>query len=665
MSPSSPAARPAPNPTSSPSTPSAPTAPPPVAWCAVTPAQAAKGLPTVRHLMRAGHPVTLITPAWVWRAVRGGSPKHREHAAPKELIKELDAAGIQVHHPRALRQAEVETPLDARGLLHAVNLTEGDQSFQDRLARDPELTDLLRTAVVLWPGSSRTIPLDHGEVLTGAPARREIRSMLDDAIEDKRLRARQVLDLADQLPDLVSPRRVALAASSVVRAGNWTRGEDALLETLQELARTATSRADAAALTGLTFHRALHADAVHSPLVERPDAWLAPLRSTQRWQRLAVEGTRPATSPVPSSDHPHVVLLPGTYGRFEQPVVQALEAAGCTVDVLDLSDAFPGRLKRVPDEDNLTAVTALVEKGVHHLPAEVRDRLAAADVVWADWADLPAVWASHLVTPQQRLVLRVHSLDALDPWLHAVRWSAVDALVAVGAPVARVALAALGPRLDLPPVHVIGHVVGDHWSEVPTTDDAHRRLVMVKWGRQVKDPLRALEILARLREHDPAWRLRLIGSDLADAGEPGPYAKQFVRRVQEPDVADALEFVPQTDDVAHHLAGCGFVLSTSRRESFHLGLVEAAAAGCVPVVRDWPVYARRGGARDVVPPEWVPQEEGDGIDAAVERILGLSGREDWEQASRRTRHQVREHFPTEKLSARVVAAALGREQAGS
>ena len=69
------------------------------------------------------------------------------------------------------------------------------------------------------------------------------------------------------------------------------------------------------------------------------------------------------------------------------------------------------------------------------------------------------------------------------------------------------------------------------------------------------------------------------------------------------------------------LSDVGVVVSSSVRESFHCGLVEGAASGALPVVRDWPFFAdRNNGARALFPPEWVvdtPQEAADHILAAT------------------------------------------------
>lgn len=635
----------------------------PVLWLTAGADQTEAALPAVGHLLDHGHRVTLACPAEAWaELVADGQPTQEAdadaHPEP-ETFRELATRGLRVLHPTPVDSG------DARSLLHSLHRDDEAPTFEDTLRRDPRLARAAEESLVVWPGSARPTHLDGVDVATGAGGWDAVAGLMRERVDAGDATPQQVLALAEDLPQAVTPRRRVDAASTLVRQDLWTSGGARLQRHMEALASRDLAGDDLVAMAGLAFHRGLHADLLRSPLVEDPDAWLAPLRSAAAWESLTAEHDRRPVTARPEAaaaggSHPHVVVLPGSYGRFEGAVVQTLRDAGCTVDVMDLTELAPFLKRRLVRADNLESARALIQDGEHGLPAEALQRLAAADVIWAEWADLPAVWASHLAEGHQRLVLRIHSLDTLDPWLHMVRWASVDALVAVGSPVARVALAALGNRLDLPPVHVIGHTLDEHWFDVEPTEDAHRRLVMVKWGRRVKDPLMAVEILARLREHDPSWTLRLIGDDLVQTGEKGPYATRFARRIARGDVRDALEFVPQTGDVAAHLAGCGFVLSTSRRESFHLGLVEGAAAGCVPVVRNWPVFAQQGGARDVMPSGWVVPDE-DPVEGAVRRILRYADRADWEAESARVREQVRQHFPTEESLHRMACVALDRE----
>lgn len=278
-----------------------------------------------------------------------------------------------------------------------------------------------------------------------------------------------------------------------------------------------------------------------------------------------------------------------------------------------------------------------------HPDYEFLEELEAASAVLVDWADPGALAAVMAVPEGVRLVLRIHSMDALSPWIHLLDWTRVDDLVVVSEPIRVLVEQLVGDRLGSTRVHVVPNVLDPSRISTDKTEGHRRRLLMIGWGLQVKDPVWALEVLAALRERDPAWRLSFVGSDFTGdaARSQRAYASQFRARLVQDDVRDAVDIVGYTRDLAGHLAGAGYVLSTSRRESFALGLVEGAASGAVPVVRDWPIYAPLRAARTIFPEHWVVGT----VEEAVERILASSEDEQaWAAASAEAREVVAERF---------------------
>ena len=73
------------------------------------------------------------------------------------------------------------------------------------------------------------------------------------------------------------------------------------------------------------------------------------------------------------------------------------------------------------------------------------------------------------------------------------------------------------------------------------------------------------------------------------------------------------------------------ILSSSVRESFHCGLVEGAASGALPVVRDWPFFAGKpNGAHTLFPASWLVSRRQE----AAERILAATATEEaWRAAT--------------------------------
>jgi glycosyltransferase involved in cell wall biosynthesis len=147
-----------------------------------------------------------------------------------------------------------------------------------------------------------------------------------------------------------------------------------------------------------------------------------------------------------------------------------------------------------------------------------------------------------------------------------------------------------------------------------------------------KDPLWAFDVVQRLRKTDDRYRLLLIGSDFAGekSAAAGRYAERLHKRLEALEAEGVVQRVGQTDDVPGALTEVGIILSASVRESFHAALVEGAASGAVPVVRDWPFFAGRAtSARTLFPADWVVETP----DEAAQRIITTTGDADTWRAS--------------------------------
>ncbi|MEE3920635.1 glycosyltransferase [Micromonospora sp. BRA006-A] len=149
-----------------------------------------------------------------------------------------------------------------------------------------------------------------------------------------------------------------------------------------------------------------------------------------------------------------------------------------------------------------------------------------------------------------------------------------------------------------------------------------------------KDPRWAIDVLRKLREHDERANLTLIGSNFNNrTSKPAKdYGRLLAKDLAELEPLGAVRRYGQTDDVPGALQEVGVILSTSVRESFHCGLVEGAASGAVPVVRDWPFFAGKPhGARTLFPADWMADTPAE----AAERILAVTATEQaWAEAGR-------------------------------
>ncbi len=422
----------------------------------------------------------------------------------------------------------------------------------------------------------------------------------------------------------------------------------------------------------LLFHRELHAEVCHSPLVDDPGEYLRALWDSPVHRTLVTgrKRTRVTQVHMNSRRRPRVLILTGAYGEFHHPVASALRPIAKVHGFRPVSRGnrlwqrftTPGVLPSlahlgVAPEHDWPGLPAM-EESQAAVVSRLREALGATDVVFSDWADRSSAVVSHILPEGVRMVLRVHSLDALDPWFHLMRWPAVDQIIVTSEPLQSLVRDLLLSAGAWTPVVVLPNLVPLPNYDRPKHPDARRTLGLVGWGRRVKDPLWALDLLAR----EPSWRLRLIGPDFKaqSSAVTAAYVDAVRSRLTDPSMKDRVDVVGRTDDVAAELAHVGVILSSSRRENFHLGLVEGAASGAVPVVRDWPLWASRGGAVSLFPTDWVVAN----LDEAEARVRAVTSQEAWLDQGQLAQTQAREFFdPTEAARGYIEAILPGHADA--
>jgi glycosyltransferase involved in cell wall biosynthesis len=214
------------------------------------------------------------------------------------------------------------------------------------------------------------------------------------------------------------------------------------------------------------------------------------------------------------------------------------------------------------------------------------------------------------------VVLRLHSFEAFTVFPQLIDASRINRLTVVSPAFAGL-IAATSPALASE-ADVIPNVLAERGITTAKDPTASRTLGVVGWSAPAKDAVWALDVLAALRAVDPSWCMRLVGAPPDPGAAGGGYARAVAERLARPDVADAVDLVGQTDDVAGALRGIGVIVSSSTRESFHVAVAEGVESGARAVVRDWPALAPYGGARGVWPDAWIVTT----VDEAVARVLG-------------------------------------------
>ncbi|MFL5822904.1 MAG: glycosyltransferase [Solirubrobacteraceae bacterium] len=177
---------------------------------------------------------------------------------------------------------------------------------------------------------------------------------------------------------------------------------------------------------------------------------------------------------------------------------------------------------------------------------------------------------------------------------------------------------------------------------------------LVPWKR----PDLALEVGAIVRRSHPQLRLRLVGAPVAEADER--LVAELRRRAAQPDLAGAVEFAGQVDDVRRELARATCLLHCADREPFGLVVVEALAAGLPVVVPD------AAGPREIADASCgILYPPGDSQAAAQGIGALLSDARLRQQLQDGGRSRARTHFDAATARARWASAvrALGRVRA--
>jgi glycosyltransferase involved in cell wall biosynthesis len=320
--------------------------------------------------------------------------------------------------------------------------------------------------------------------------------------------------------------------------------------------------------------------------------------------------------------------------NFLDEVVHAFEQhPGAQVRVVGTAD-LGGTGTRSRRAHALLRLVATAERRARkRTDRDLRKLFDCVDLVFLEWCDALA-YSFTLVDPgTTKIVLRLHSYEAFSLWPHLVDFTRVDTVVFVSEHL-RDFVNATVPRLRESGVEqvVISNGVDLERCRAEKAADARFTLGLVGLSSIAKDPRWALQVLRVLREQDPRYRLHLVGDDLPKplSGAARRYSADYHREVAELEADGAVVRLGHTDDVPGALRDIGVILSTSVRESQHLALLEGAASGAVPVVRDWPFFAGlEHGPRTLFPPEWVVETP----EEAAARILTLTADDEtWRSA---------------------------------
>lgn len=245
------------------------------------------------------------------------------------------------------------------------------------------------------------------------------------------------------------------------------------------------------------------------------------------------------------------------------------------------------------------------------------EQLEKADIVFCEWGLGNAVWYSHKIRSDQRLVVRVHSQELFRPYLAQIAHECVDSFIFVSELIRAAAVVSHGVPRER--TTVIPNPVDIAALDIPKTVAAEKTIGLVGIVPRSKRLDLALGVLEGVLREDPEYVLRIKGKTPEDypwmnsrPKEMEFFNKQYARIEQlNQRYPGCVVFDGFGSDMAEWYAKVGVVLSTSDFESFHLTIADGAASGALPVCLNWP------GADRIYPAEWLVSN----IKDAVNRVL--------------------------------------------
>jgi glycosyltransferase involved in cell wall biosynthesis len=378
-----------------------------------------------------------------------------------------------------------------------------------------------------------------------------------------------------------------------------------------------------AASREFTFSRVAARLAEHLPGAPAETLETAGPQPDESGRMRSSNGSAPATR----------VLVAGHDLKFLAPIRAAIAAAGATL----AEDVWQSHT-----EHNEAASRAILEQ---------------ASVVLCEWCLGNAVWYSQNKRPDQRLVVRMHRMEAYTDHPRDVEMENVDEVVCVSRHIAEEAIDRFG--WDPAKLRVIPNSVDIARFRLPKREGSRFTLATIGYVPQRKRLDRALDVLEELRGREPRFRLLLVGHPPSEFDwvvrrpEEIEFFRQCFARIEETDaLRGAVTFRPFSADLPSLFQGTGFVLSTSDSEGHQVALAEAAASGAVPVILDRP------GARDQYPSRWVH----DTPERAAAAVAGL-GVDAWRAEAALAADHVASWAPAEILPSWVEALGLGERAA--
>lgn len=233
---------------------------------------------------------------------------------------------------------------------------------------------------------------------------------------------------------------------------------------------------------------------------------------------------------------------------------------------------------------------------------EVYKALEWADIIWQEWADDYAVaTTNHFLVENKKVIIRLHSYEALSGYIAKINWRTVDHLIFVADNVRRISLPQLSNLNITNNFNIWTIPNGVDLKKFKLTKDLDnsrkirgRNIAYIGTITNKKGPMLMIQAFEKLVCEDETWRLHIAG-DIVDMR----YEVYLNHIINEMGLNDFITFCGHQNNIVEWLKNMHYVACSSPWESQNMSVMEAMATGCCPLVHNFP------GAKQIYPEEFV------------------------------------------------------------
>jgi len=219
---------------------------------------------------------------------------------------------------------------------------------------------------------------------------------------------------------------------------------------------------------------------------------------------------------------------------------------------------------------------------------QIAEAIKWADIVWLEWANDLAIFATNNVPEIQnkKVVCRLHGYEAFNGnVLSKINWNFIDRMIFVADHVREDAYESCPQMKSVPYTMVYNAIDLDKFTFNKRTKG--KRICFSGYVNYKKNPMLMIQILNKLLKIDEGYKIEWVGKH-----QDIRIAKYLQHILRDMGIEDKFIFHDWTDNINEWLEDKHYFLSTSIHEGYGVAIMEAMAKGIKPVIHNF--YEARG-----------------------------------------------------------------------